>query len=271
LFLLLNDQTGFEIPWELLYIPSAPGEPRVPLGSAVAIARWQLVLDSDGNTITAPATSCSGSVIAYLSPALSTFDQELALFGPFSPFHEKIHELRDALRENRIGVSLVYLACHGTHAELTTEIALTGFDHDDKLILSTLDDERELRMFGTTDAVVFLNACHSGRPVDDRYISDSYLRGFVELFLRKGARGVLGATGEVDTDFAAEVAARMLDWAQRDGGAPSLARLLRDLRSEIVASLPPAPDDGKAYQRLIWSSMYVYFGNPLSRLKVVGP
>jgi hypothetical protein len=205
-------------------------------------------------------------VLAYLSPDLESAEREATVFGRFVLIRG-LARLRKALAEQRPSLSLVYVACHGSFGLDTTDFALA--EAKDRLPLSTLDNDGELRLFGSTDAVVFLNACHSGRPLNDPLINDRYLRGFVELFLRKGARGVLGATGEVNTFYAAEVAARLLERATSEGGLPSVSVLLRDLRAEVVASLPATPDDGEEYRRLIWSSMYVFYGHPMTRLHVV--
>lgn len=268
LFLVLDDQTGFEIPWELLYLRPTNSIRAVPLGSAVAIAHWQLVLDDRGTMLTAPHLSCSGSTLVYLSEKLETYDIEKTYFEALAPIQQTIRALRAALRQREIGVSLVYVACHGIFARATTGFALHGRDKSDVVCLADLDNDDDLRLLTTTHPVVFLNTCHSGRPLDDPYINDGYLRGFVELFLRKGAGGVLGTTGEVNTQFAADVAQRILNAARMDGGSLPLSVMLRDLRAEIVCGLPAEVDDGEQYRKLIWSSMYLYFGDPLTNLEV---
>jgi hypothetical protein len=126
---------------------------------------------------------------------------------------------------------------------------------------------------------VCLNVCHSGRLVDNRAGGEDALRGFSELFLRKGATACIATRGEVGETAARALLARLVEHAVRTPGKP-LARMLRDFRAGAAAGLPdPLPrtklGDGavdREGQRqvlsFLYQFMYVYYGHPLTTLRL---
>lgn len=259
--LWIIDPTPFEIPWELLFLPPTGPLPGGFLGALLPVARWQAVM-RPLRDISEPE-ECSGDAIAYLSPDLVQGTSALDGIRRAA----KLEDLRQALRVARADLALVYVTAYGRHSDHFTKVALSSKDGSEVLTLGDLSAPGELRIFRDSKAVVFLNACHSARPVDDPLLNSPYMRGFTEIFLRRGACGVIGTLGEVGIAFSASTAARLMSAFTADDHGVSIAAALRDLRAEMVARVT----DTHVPVEFVWAFMYVYYGHPLTRLRVVRP
>jgi hypothetical protein len=265
LHLIIVDYTDFEIPWEMLEL--AYNE---YLGSLVSTVRWQHVIgDDDDIALDIALDECVGSVVAYIdhdatearSPEPQLFDQlDVTTFDDIKLF-------RDCLQRGKIGFSLVYIGCHGIFDNESSDMALgSPINQQQRLRLAELR-RRHLALFEHSRSIVFINAAHSGRlRAEERYLRDSYRRGFPELFLGKGARGVIGTLGEVEPAYAARIARQLIEEMLRGPQRP-VAALLRDLRARVMISLPDDPTD-EDVRALIYTFMYVYYGNPMAVLRL---
>jgi hypothetical protein len=271
LHLIIIDYTGFEIPWELLTLP--PGESGIEtyLGTAVSTARWQPIYDArtfEDRPLQWTHEELAGHIAAFVD------EQELKGGGKEMQVLTELHatvdnglkELTNRLARSEAGFGLVYLACHGQPADTPVNFALgslsaTGY----RLVLSKLQ-AMKLQLFGRSKAIVFINACHSGRMrKDNKYLRTQYLRGFPEAFLSKGAVGVIGTTGFVNDAFATEMA----NWFLRELSTTEepVSKLLRRWREKVLRELP-AERSEKDDVALLNACMYVYYGNPQSRLRI---
>jgi hypothetical protein len=174
------------------------------------------------------------------------------------------------------GLGLVYMGCHGTHGKRIEDLfagTLTWYELDEPAMNALRGGT------GRGGTLVFLNVCHSGRLVGNRGGGEEALRGFPELFLRKGAQACIATCGEVG-----EVAAQALvhDLAEHTRRTPNrpLTHMLRDFRARAVAALPrqvpralrPDGTEDIDAQRpvlmLLYHFMYIYYGHPLTTLQL---
>jgi hypothetical protein len=261
LHLIIADDTGFDIPWELVFLSEEGDVGASLLGSVVPVSRWQPVHGSN-DVLREPPATCTGPAVAYVSSSISTASTERATFRDHSPLRST-NELRTRLRqEDAREFALVYMACEGSFSNDISECSIGSPEEPERISLLDLDTPRELRALAHVECLVFLNACESVRPALDPNVNDGHPRGFHELFLRRGARGVIGTTGLVDSTVAAEIAEQFVERASAPGGiAPSLE--LHEIRRREAQSII---DDSDATAHLLWVFMYAYFGHPLTRL-----
>lgn len=272
LHLVIVDHTGFEIPWELLTLPQGNGRRETYLGAAVATVRWQDIID-DKTFADLPLEVAFedhvGRIAAFVDVReLQGGGQEAGVLAELNAVIDSgLRQLEDRLSRPESGFGLVYVACHGQWAPSLLGLALGAASEDgDRLVLGLLQ-AKSLPFFERSKAIVFINSCHSGRMFrEDEYLDTARLRGFPELFLSKGAAGVIGTTGWVNDRFATETAAWFLRTA-RTADEP-VSKLLRRRRAEILEAMPDAPSEGDRVT-LLNAFMYVYYGNPLSRLKLL--
>jgi hypothetical protein len=169
---------------------------------------------------------------------------------------------------------LVYMGCHGTYGTSVPRLSLgdrTWAEFDGET-MQVLRADRSL---------VCLNACHSGRFVDNRAQGEQALRGFAELFLRKGAGGCIVTAGQVaDQESRALVRRLVREVAAHPRSAVSetlrvfRARAVREFGS--LAAIPTVlNDDGqvdwfgqKRVLRLLFAFMFHYYGHPRTTLRL---
>jgi CHAT domain len=188
--LVIWDTTGFDIPWELLHLPSgaSPECPQGPLGGIMAVSRSVTVHQAmiEGSPYTDHA--CRGRLLAYV-------EEEMAADREFLPGYaagavRNLNELLDQLESAQDSLGLVYVACHGYYADELSELLLGNVQYYDIAMYP-------LAALSRSRALVFLNACHAARLLwDPRINSDVY--GFARAFLQGGADVVIGPTGLVE-------------------------------------------------------------------------
>jgi hypothetical protein len=276
LHLVVIDHTGFEIPWELLTLPRmSPRRAETYLGAVVSTARWQDIYDDEtfcDLPLQVAHEEHTGRVAAFVDVhGLKGGGQETGVLNELhATVDHGLKQLEHCLARPEAGFGLVYVACHGQWAPSLLDFALgAAAETGDRLVLGLLQAQR-LAFFEQSRAIVFINACHSGRMFkENEYLDTARLRGFPELFLGKGAAGVIGATGWVNDQIATETASWFLRTLRTTD--ETVSKLLRRRRAEVLESLPAAPsEDDKV--ALLNAFMYVYYGNPLSRLRLVeGP
>ncbi|MFI5473501.1 CHAT domain-containing protein [Streptomyces cacaoi] len=262
--LVIWDETGYGIPWELFWLGTPPGSPYRPgwLGGLVTVTRW-LSIHSAWSVVRDYSSpyACEGPVAAYIADDMS---HDEALLREFAS--EAIGGIRGLPKALSAGdpLGMVYIACHGTF----------GSDEDDchldnvKLVMLDGGEEDFFERLASAATLVFLNACHSGRLLaEDEEYADQNQRGFSELFLRSGAAGVLATSGEIGDEDAHQMADELLRLL-RDRPDTPVAVALRELRSALAHLTPADVFDAepKEEQRrllpLLYRFMYVYYGSP---------
>ncbi|PZO41149.1 MAG: hypothetical protein DCF19_10450 [Pseudanabaena frigida] len=276
LCLIIVDQTSYEIPWEMLeLLPSKAGTKY--LGALVTTVRWRQVQKNgkNGDFLTLDMKSdnksdkCTGRLIAYANKELN-LKIEQSIFEQLSvtPYNDITKFQNHLQEEDDKEYGLIYIAAHGKFGEGHQNISFGSLnDTKQQLKLSDLYF-CDLKLLEKSSGIVFINTCHSARQKPHSRISSSsnYQIGFVELFLRKGARGVIGTLGAVGNEYAAKIAENLI---QPCIGSSSLsvATLLRNIRFQVAADL--ANKDTEANRAaFIYTFMYVYYGNPMTVLRL---
>ncbi|WP_234019197.1 CHAT domain-containing protein [Streptomyces sp. Tu6071] len=276
--LVIRDDTGSELPWELLWLPGRPARPTAQrtehaehagsppprlLGATLRTTRW--IVRDPRERLPEPAPPRPGRVLSYTEAGMSG---DTEAFRPFAhTSHTRFPVFLDQLEDVAEETGLVYVACHGTFGERLGELRLGNTTWRE---LNT----RPMRALAGQHPVVYLNACHSGRSVDNSAQGEARLRGFTELFLRKGAAGCVVAMGAVNDAEARETVHAVMAML---AAAPriSLAEALRRHRAEVTAAFPdlrrlPTLYDGDAFdvpgqrrvRRLLYTYMFHHYGHP---------
>jgi hypothetical protein len=270
LHLLIDDATGMEIPWELLYLPksSSSAEEAGWLGALIATVRRA------HHAFQNPSASIHGGVVGYLDGTLGGTRREQEVINKLErKIHHDSDDFLTTLCTATPDVGLVFMACHGVFSASTATSELGGLSLGDFWEAEELH-EGGLQLLRLSRCLAFLNACHSGRLVHDDDLGDQptdELHGFVDVFLGNGASGVVATLGKVGTDAAADLSVLVLNEAMDNGVA--IAKLLRDWRAQAVLQLnkvrerQPRPEP-KQYLPFLYAFMYVYYGEPLAVLQL---
>jgi hypothetical protein len=275
LCLVIADHTDFEIPWEMLEL-SPYESPNEYLGALITTVRWRQIISGDDYLVLEfKADECCGNAVAYvLDTELNGVGPELDILEQLQAFiyrssKHNIKSFQAHLQRNDAGCGFVYISCHGTFRSNLREIAL-GSDNDEQQQLKLLALRKcQLNLVKNSQGIVFINACHSGREQAHSSIPHSYRMGFIELFLAKGARGVIGTLGAVGDSHAAKFAHALIEESLRSPNL-SVAALLRKLRLRVVENLPEQPTTQDLLP-FIYTFMYVYYGNPMTVLRLSPP
>ncbi len=282
--LVVWDDTGFHIPWELFWLRD-PVTRRPPsfLGALVTVTRWLSVTPSSiVQDFTRAPGRASGPVAAYVyegpEPGQGMARDKELLRDFQVKYAGSMWELLAGLQDlDAVALSMVYAACHGEFSDLPGRSQLGGLLLESA---SMLGDEGLGRLHNR-QTLVFLNACASGPVGEDRgRYNDGALRGFPKMFLEAGAAGVLATAAPVEDDFAHQ-AARDLLRRLRDEPDLTVARAIRDLRRQAVKSLPkdiwrtdiPDRDKQAANKTLLpvlYWFMYLYYGSPRMAISFAG-
>ncbi|MFF3463956.1 CHAT domain-containing protein [Streptomyces sp. NPDC002619] len=271
--LIVWDDTGYELPWELFWLPEDPerGLDEGLLGSLVVTARWTTMHDL-GQGLPQETSDCQGSVIGYLHNDMA---DDGSVFAPYShQLHLEMTPFLQALDASSARTGLVYMGCHGTYGDAVPYLSLgdrtwAEFNGETMYVLRR---DRSL---------VCLNACHSGRFVDNRAQGERALRGFAELFLRKGAGGCIVTAGKVG-DLEARALVRSLVAEVAAHPQRPVPHTLRAFRARAVEEFGPLAaiprvrnDEGqvdrigqKRVLRLLFAFMFHYYGHPQTTLRL---
>jgi hypothetical protein len=267
--LVIWDDTGYRIPWELLWLETDPHSDRVEgwLGGLVTVTRWLSIRSAWPEVIRDYRTAhiCAGPVAAYIDAQMA-HDRSL-LNGYRVEASNSMYELTEALSRDDSALALIYIACHGTSSDQLSECKL------DSLSLMHVDP-MHFRRLSSAAAVVFINACHSGSvSYDAGRFNDRVLRGFSEVFLRSGAAGVLATSGGVSDRLASAMASDLFRHL-REYPDRSVAEAVRHLRAGAARLTPTdlasvmGTEANRELLPLLYRFMYIYYGSPRTLLSI---
>jgi hypothetical protein len=274
LALVIFDTTPFEIPWELLEIDYDQY-----IGAIAQVARW-LHLEAWGEPryLAIADYICGGSVLSYLDRGLEGTGEERTLLQTFL-HHEvfSLEELQERLEEPLQDMGLLYIGSHGGDG---THLYTSMLSEDPQPPLGSLSASWLVGMRRQLDPrpILFINACESARIL---YKRDTRAYTLVKTFLLLCASNYIGTIAKVDSAEAPRIAKRLLELAWEDEGV-QIVELLRRLRAETVERklLAGRNLDGQqevvdknqqkrnAAAQLLNIFSYVYYGNPLARLRL---
>jgi CHAT domain-containing protein len=267
--LVIQDATGFEIPWELLTLPGDQEGETVYLGAAVAVTRCPLrTLDSEHvreGVYAEDAQTCSGAVAAYVSDELELFGEETRQLEQVGARRfDTMVAFQEFLDRSQEDCAMVYLACHGIPKPGLDAALGSQTDAAERIVLGTLN-RRGVPLIRRCRSAVVLNACHSGRFTPDEHLQDDRVYGFPSVFVGAGAFGVIGTAGEVPDADATAMAKRLLDAATAAPAGTPLSAVLRDQRYAIAdAHARHELEDA----RLVAAFLYIFFGSPRATVAI---
>ncbi len=256
--LIVVDLTEKEFPWELMEMSD-----HRYLGVCTRIIRWlptqyfqmrrELSIMPDHH---------EGFVISYLDSSLQTDLQQQYEYERDTLQHligisyPSLPDLRKQLDNPPEKTGLVYIGCHGRDGRHLLQQDMSAFS---SLMLEGMNNYR------LSHLTIFINACESARTVKNDWNDPS---NFVKTFLAYGVGGFIGTLAQIDVDTAPTIARNILRAALQPDGV-QVAETLRRLRKAAIEQLKqiatPTKDD---YHRVIDTFMYVYYGNPLARLRL---
>ncbi|GAA4817847.1 CHAT domain-containing protein [Streptomyces ziwulingensis] len=271
--LVVWDDTGFDLPWELFWLPedTALKTPGGPLGALTVLARWTTVRDL-GPGLPPDTGDCRGRVLGYLHQDMA---EDSDVFAPYTHrLHRRMTPFLRELEATADPTGLVYLGCHGTYGDTVPHLTLGD------RTWAELNGEA-MTVLRRDRSLVCLNACDSGRFVDNRAQGEEALRGFAELFLRKGAGGCIVTSGKVGDGEAREMVRRLMGEVADHPRRP-VPQTLRAFRGRALAEFGPLTgvprvrdDDGrvdsagqKRVLRLLYAFMFHYYGHPRTTLRL---
>jgi hypothetical protein len=274
--LIISDDTDYEIPWEAFEI-----DDEVYLGAEARVVRWSKVqLFSMHKLLAVQNVKYEGSVIAFLNDKelgeQQTYIERKTLEGLQVTPSKLIRDLVDYISAigSLKGVGLIYLGCHGNNG------VVLGSDLSNNLDRVTYVDLQNPINHPDPRPIVFVNACDSARLKQSN--------GLRRVFLARFASGYIGTLGRVVSTYASKVAGCILESALMEKDGIQIAETLRQLRAEAVGMVARRKSSERKVnipgiiaqheQRelteeeknlyFLHTFMYVYYGNPLSRLRL---
>ncbi|HLG64175.1 MAG TPA: CHAT domain-containing protein [Ktedonosporobacter sp.] len=268
-FIIIVDTTGggLEIAWELLEIDT-----NLYLGELTQIVRWYPFSPfGKARMLELKEVVYEGSVLAYVHHGLAGIDHERAILDKFAKKEiANFAELRRHLKRSGelAEIGLVYIASHGHGSNtLMDEASDQAIQQPNKqlraLELERMPEHKEPR------PIFFVNACDSARMLRNKGDAPN---SFAESFMVQCASNYIGTVAPVNSIRASLIAKAVLEQAQEAEGV-QIAEMLRRLRAQAAEKLRDADlagdDQKERYEKeLFFTSMYVYYGNPLARLRL---
>lgn len=269
LCLVVDDQTDQEIPWELV----ETRENRF-LGTQAVMVRWLKIRSWEDQwlSLAQGETLVEGDSVHFLGIGTTASSAERDAFcGCCGKHVDSLTALLRMLKEGVSGIALVYLSSHGIfhdarqprdrRVRLWSESRGDAVYDIDLVRMHIAEGEDRLKL-----PLVFVNACHSGRMTwhEDQVAG----HGMPELFLSRVARAYVGTLGDVSVEDAERIGARIIAAARNEPEGLAVAALLTSIRRDAAAGFDDRTADNAAWQRLLSSFMYVYYGDPRIRLRL---
>ena len=278
-YLIINDRTTFEIPWEMLELKNNDY-----LGASLVTVRWQDItnpedLDDVNSLINLEVVEkkCCGKIVAYLNTQdLPSVEQEKEILEVFNPtIYDNVRNFFDDLDQVNSEVSLVFIASHGFFDKDLSQSKLGEKDKTQRI--SVYDLYKYDFNFFKKGSIVFMNACNSGRlqQNDTLKIIDTnpttgqkYPIGFSTFFLEKGAEGVIGTLCEVHDEYAAKISRNFFQEYQKYPHL-SVATILKNLRQKAAHEYQRQKGNDENKSLFLFTFMYIYYGNPMAKLELM--
>jgi hypothetical protein len=278
-----DDSDESDMAWELIHLNLRPGDcpllppeltGQVPLGALITITRWVPGLHwyDIEHELTVSEQTTGGRAVALFDhgQAMPYAQVERTAFERFdADRYGDIQSFKTRLSGNIINTGLIYIGSHGIIVNEEVE----------KNFVLSLNRQEEIKVYDlaalpyfddiTARPIVIVNACHSAwlfRHQGVRY-------GLPIALLQQIAKDFIGTIGPVGQKRAAQIAEAIFANLHATAQGVRLAQLLRDLRADAFRNLsqlqqsktPLTTEDWLDY---LYTFMYVYYGNPFSRLQL---
>ncbi|MER5466383.1 CHAT domain-containing protein [Streptomyces sp. NPDC002668] len=264
--LIIWDNTAHDIPWELFYHQSqgdAENQAQGWLGELIPVIRWTSIHDGE-RTWRFSAEECASEGPLLMLEDMTLKEQE-DIFKPYliEDRFETMEALMHRLSEPATPFGLLMIRCHGEYSSASRSFKLGG------LALNRYTDY-SMAALRTFRPPVVLNACASGRTLQDERYPGKPVRSFAELFLRRGASAVIAVVGDVGLLHSHDFARRLLEMTAAK--KTNLATVLQEHRQHYAkdARRPCGPEDPRTegnFKLFFASFLYVYYGHPNATLR----
>jgi hypothetical protein len=266
--LIVKDGTGLGIPWELYFKRPVFTGPNVSpergwLGALIPVVRWINLSDGGlANRGRAEKKDCVAGLLMLEDEDLGRLDDRFDHLL-VEPRTKDMWTLLRWLERRHEPFGLVMIRCHGSEPDAQGRQALCEISYNEY-------DHKDYPALAYNGALVFLNACFGAASNGDPSQQPAH---FSELFLRKGASGVIAATSDIDIVHAQELAEDLLTEAITN--PLNIANWLRRWRCEYAekaeqaVELSPQHDQENAFKRFFEAFKYVYFGHLDSTLHAI--
>jgi hypothetical protein len=260
--IIVWDETNFQIPWELFFHESDNPADRGWLGADFEVIRWTAVFtETQPDWLTDTTSTCGGPLLAFTDPDFPNLDPLLARYPheSFDSLDDLLHGLDDTNRH----VGVVFVWGHGVPGSNGAVSTLAGIPLDRFEVF-------RMRALLGSQTLVLLNACGSAQLLNDDRFGEQTTRSFAEVFLRRGARGVIATSGQVDKADSYDFAWRLLSEAETEDA--SIPGMLLAQRTQLADALPADPGGTATDEQLrdfFNGFMYLYFGNPHTLLRML--
>jgi nucleoside phosphorylase len=232
-YLIINDRTETEIPWELLKLRDKPIG--VVFRTVRTVRLWQTDLESGSVDF-----CCGGEILVYAYAAHRAWKQYQQKH--FTVFQEFLRQIQKPSAE----FGLVFI---------------DGFSFEEPL-KKPLDVYLEnSRLFNSRSSIVFI----SGQINLDASIALTY-RAWLSDFLEYGAKGVVATLRQVDRARAKEVV-ELFSEEHQQHPEWTVSEILRRLRERMWEALEDEVNENTCASYLA-TFLHVYFGNPMTRLQL---
>lgn len=275
--LIIVDETGYEVPWEMLEFDLT--DESVALGAVMRITRWVKILQNYAPyRLGVQDDTVTGHVLCHIdNNNLNRAQDDVDALAHFSvTTRNNLKGFITALRSLKsLDVGLIYLGCHGVfsvsarHKNLLDDAIANGRIALEPSIktLSYLN-LYELPYLKEKRPVFFVNACHSARILHEGDGTNTTRAplGLPIVALQRLARGYIGTIGPVGDLYAGTIARKILEGISSGSSIPEALRLVRaEAYQEFMA---PADDNTEVAKKYIYTFMYVFYGNPMTYMRL---
>lgn len=266
-WLCIDELENTGIIWELL--PIRTDEP--PIGVLFNVWRRVTLLIGGG----VPESSnwdprpVRGKILSYCAPDVRA-EWPKESHAPDPPDFKR---LRMTLREGDPTAALIYIYCHSHPGSSIIQTTLGYLDDEEQVIDTSYILDSERKLLRESKPIVFLNACGTSRlPMSDEYLQGTSA-GFANVFLKRGAVGVIATLAPVQPALAAILGEHVITIARKpdkEGRWRSVPEVLRVLRFEIHQQFKNAElmEDIDSADHYVHAFLYVYFGIPRAYLEL---
>lgn len=233
--LTIDECTNVEIPWELLEVDG------VPLGAAMqTIHQCPDIQKSD-----AVEHCCQGAVLAYTTAQTHGWQTSYSY-----QYCSEFPEFLGNLQRPQTDYGLVFI---------------DGFGVQESLQLNPTASIKRSALFKSRSSIVFVN----GQLTFDKSVALSHSM-FLTLFLRHGARGVIGTLKWVKAEAAEKVVETFFTlFKEQSQNRPlTVPAILRQMRQQANERLNNEVLTDKICALYLATFLYVYYGNPLTILQL---
>ncbi|MCP4113629.1 MAG: hypothetical protein GY749_50245 [Desulfobacteraceae bacterium] len=272
--IIINDYTDLNISWEFMPLPRTEKTGCIygdmPIGAVVKMARWipEIQHSAEALKLNIIDEIVEGKIIAYLDhePDLNT-DVEKEILKKFNtePYQE-FEDLKTELTNSTQNIGLFYVATHGYIEDdgFGKTTIKSSISENDPLSCHKLYNYRYIEH--TSRPVVWINACNAACM----FHHGENRHGWPKGFLKRVARAFMGTICGVGDKCASDMAASFLDVLYENPDGVCISELLTKLRYEAFRRLQEN-DSEENYSYFVFVCMYVLYGNPLIRLKLLRP